>query len=159
MMTDDTTKFWDMIEDIRVAMLTTETPNGLESRPMSAYVDKDAGDIWFITRIDSGKTDEIKDDAKVNLGFANSSSNKYVSVTGTARIVRDPAKQKELWNPFAEAWMPEGPEAPTTGLIHVTPEHATIWDSPGKLAMLIKVAKANLTQTPPKDDKVTRVTL
>jgi general stress protein 26 len=158
-MTDDTTKFWDMIDDIRVAMMTTETANGLESRPMSAYVDKDAHTITFITRIDSNKTDELKDDAKVNLAFANASSNKYVSVTGTARVGRDPAKQKELWNPFAEAWLPEGPEAPTVGLIHVTPDHATIWDSPGKLAMLVKVAKANITQTPPKDDKVTHVTL
>lgn len=158
-MTDDTTKVWDMIEEIRVAMLTTDTATGLESRPMSAYVDKAAHAIWFITRIDSGKTNEIKDDAHVNLAFADSKANKYVSVTGTARVVRDPAKQKDLWNAFAEAWMPEGPEAPTTALIQVTPGHATLWDSPGKLAMLIKVAKANLTQTPPKDDKVTHVTL
>ena len=158
-MTDDTTKFWDLIADLRVAMMTTETPNGLESRPMSAYVDKDSHTITFITRLDSGKTEDLKDDAHVNLAFANASTNKYVSVTGTARVARDPAKQKELWNPFAEAWLPEGPEAPTTALIHVTPSSATIWDSPGKLAMLVKVAKANLTQTPPQDDKVTHVTL
>ena len=158
-MTDDIAKFWNMIDDLRVAMLTTKSAAGLESRPMSAYVDKAAGDIWFITKIDSDKTNEIKDGADVNLAFANSSSNKYISVTGTARVVRDPAKQRELWNPFAEAWLPEGPDAPTTGLIHVTPAHATIWDSPGKLAMLVKVAKANLTQTPPHDDNVTHVTL
>lgn len=152
-------KLWDMIHDIRVAMLTTETPSGLESRPMSAYVDKDAGVVWFLTSIDSSKTDEIKDDAKVNLGFANSSTNKFVSVTGTARVVCDVAKQKELWNPFAEAWLPEGPEGPNVALIRVDPAHGTIWDSPGKLAMLVKVAKANITQTPPKDDRVTHVTL
>ncbi len=158
-MADDITRFWDMIDDIRVAMMTTETPNGLESRPMSAYVDKDAHTITFITRLDSGKTDDLADDSKVNLAFANASTNKYVSVTGTARVARDPAKQKELWNAFAEAWLPEGPEAPTTALIHVTPETASMWDSPGKLAMLVKVARANITQTPPKDDKVTHVTL
>lgn len=158
-MDTDAAKLWDMIDDIRVAMLTTEAGGGLESRPMSAYVDKDAGLIWFITKIESNKTDEIKDDAHVNLAFADSNANKYVSVTGTARIVRDPAKQKELWNPFAEAWLPEGPESPTTELICVTPAHGTVWDSPGKLAMLVKVAKANITQTPPKDDKVTHVSL
>jgi general stress protein 26 len=157
-MTDET-KVWDLIEDIRVAMLTTDTLDGLQSRPMSAYVDRAAHAIWFITRIDSDKTNEINDDAHVNLAFADSKSNKYISVTGTARVVRDPVKQKQLWNAFAEAWMPEGPEAPTTGLIHVTPAAATLWDSPGKLAMLVKVAKANITQTPPKDDKVTHVTL
>ncbi len=153
------TKLWDTIHDIRVAMLTTETPNGLESRPMSAYVDRDAKTIWFLTAVDSSKTDEIKDDSHVNLGFANSSSNTFVSVTGTARVVRDVAKQKELWNPFAEAWLPEGPEAPSVALIKVDPAHATVWDSPGKLATLFRVAKANVTQTPPKDDRVTHVTL
>jgi general stress protein 26 len=158
-MTDDITKVWDMIDDIRVAMLTTQTATGLVSRPMSAYVDKACHAIWFITKIDSDKTNEIKDDAHVNLAFADSKGNKYVSVTGTARVVRDPAKQKELWNPFAEAWLPEGPEAPTTGLIHVSPAQATLWDSPGKLAMLVKVAKTNVMQTPPKDDDVTHVTL
>lgn len=155
----DTTKFWDAIEDIRVAMLTTETDNGLESRPMSAYVDRQAGDIWFITKLNTDKTQEIKDNAHVSLAFANASTNKYVSVTGTARVVRDVAKQQELWGPFAEAWLPEGPEAPTTGLIHVTPAYGTVWDSPGKLATLFRVAKANVTQTPPKDDHVVHVNL
>lgn len=158
-MADNTTRVWDMIEDIRVAMLTTETPGGLESRPMSAYVDREHHAIWFITKLDSDKTNEIVDDAHVNLAFADSKGNKYVSVTGTARIVRDAAKAKELWNPFAEAWLPEGPAAPTTGLIHVTPVAATLWDSPGKLALLVKVAKANITQTPPQDDNVVKVAL
>ncbi len=158
-MADDTAKFWKMIEDIRVAMLTTETSNGLESRPMSAYVDRDTHSIWFITRIDSEKTNEIKDDAHVNLAFADSKANSYVSVTGTARVVRDPTKTKELWNPFAEAWMPEGPEAPTTGLIHVTPSHATLWDSPSGVLQMIRVAAANFTQSPPKADTVKHVTL
>jgi len=158
-MTDDTTKVWDMIEEIRVAMLTTDAANGLESRPMSAYVDRNGHAIWFITKLDSDKTNEIKEDAHVNLAFADSKANKYVSVTGTARVVRDAAKAKELWNPFAEAWLPEGPEAPTTGLIHVTPAHATLWDSPGKLALLVQVAKANITQTPPKNDNVIHTAL
>lgn len=158
-MADDTTKFWEMIDDIRVAMLTTEGSDGLESRPMSAYVDKAANAIWFITKLESDKTNEIKDDAHVNLAFSDSKANKYVSVTGTARIVRDPAKAKELWNPFAEAWLPEGPDAPTTGLLHVTPTHGTMWDSPGKIATLFRVAAANITQSPPKNDQVTKVTL
>lgn len=160
-MTDTTAeaKLWDLIEDIRSAMLTTETDHGLESRPMSAYVDKEAKLIWFLTRIDTPKIDEIRDDSRVNLAFADSGNNKFVSVSGTARIVRDPVKQKELWNPYAEAWLPEGPDAPTTALIRVDPEHGTAWDSPGKLAQLFRVAKANVTQVPAADDRVTRVTL
>ena len=157
--TDATDKLWKMIDEIGVAMLTTEGPGGLESRPMSAYVDRDARAIWFLTKIDTAKTHEIADDAHVNLAFADTKANSFVSVTGTARVVRDVAKQKELWGPFAEAWMPEGPEAPTTAVIRVEPQHGTLWDSPGKLATLFRVGVANVTQTPPPGDEVKHVPL
>ena len=155
----DTDKLWDMIKDIRTGMLTTHGPAGLDSRPMSASVDRNDAKLWFITRIDSGKTHEIEDDADVNVAFASPGANSWVSVSGTARIVRDAGKAKQLWSPFAEAWMPEGPEAPTTALIEVTPTHATIWDAPNKLVQLVQVAAANITQKPPSGGDVTHVTL
>lgn len=153
----DTGKLWDMIEKIRVAMLTTSAGDALESRPMSAYLDREAQLIWFITRLDSAKAHEIAGGEAVNLAFADASGNRFVSVSGTAEVVRDIAKQKELWNPFAEAWMPEGPEAATTALIKVTPAHGTLWDAPGKLAQLFAVARANITQTPPSGGTVAHV--
>lgn len=155
----DRDKLWDTIKDIRTGMLTTQGADGLESRPMSASVDRDAGKLWFITRIDSSKTHEIADDAEVNVAFAAPNSNSWVSVTGSARVIRDAAKAKELWSPFAEAWMPEGPEAPTTALIEVNPRHATLWDEPNKLVQLFQVAAANITQKPPSAGEVTHVNL
>ena len=154
---DDSTKLWDMMDDIRVAMLTIANGSALESRPMSAYVDREARLVWFITRTDTEKAHEIASGSEVNLGFADKSGNRFVSVSGTAEVVCDPAKQKELWNAFAEAWLPEGPGAPTTGLIKMTPVHATLWDSPGKLAQLFNVAKANVTQTPASSGDVAHV--
>ncbi len=150
-------KLWDAMKDMRVGMLTTDGGEGLESRPMSAYLDREARKLWFITRLDSNKTDEIAEGTPVNVAFADPGDNSYISLTGNARVVRDPAKTKELWNAFAEAWLPEGPEAPTTGLIEVTPSHATLWDSPSKVVQLFQVAKANITQTPPSGDHVTHV--
>ena len=40
-------------------------------------------------------------------------------ITGRAEVVDDDAKLKELWNTFAEAWLPEGPEDPNATLIRV----------------------------------------
>jgi general stress protein 26 len=158
-MKDDQEKLWDAIEAVRTGMLTTEGSDGLESRPMSASVERETSTLWFITRIDSAKTHEIADDAQVNVAFGDPKANNWVSVTGIARVVRDAAKAKELWSPFAEAWMPEGPEAPTTALIKVTPRHATVWDAPNKLVQLFQVAAANVTQKPPSSGDVTHVTL
>ena len=151
----DTDKLWDTIKDIRTGMLTTQGPDGLDSRPMSASVDRAAGKLWVHHPHRQRKTGEIANDAAVNVAFAAPGSNTWVSVSGTARVVRDAGKAKQLWSPFAEAWMPEGPDAPTTALIEVTPSHATIWDAPNKLVQLVQVAAANITQKPPSGGDVT----
>ncbi len=158
-MTTDQDKLWDAIKDIRTGMLTTQGKSGLESRPMSAHVERETTTLWFITRVDSDKAHEIEDDSDVNVAFADPGGNSWASVTGTARVVRNPGKAKQLWSPFAEAWMPEGPEAPTTALIAVTPRHATLWDGPSKLVQLFEVARANLTKTPASSGEVTHVAL
>lgn len=153
-------KLWEMVGDIRVAMLTTRHGDSLESRPMSAYVDRDERCIWFITPLDTEKTHEIEDGEMVNLAFVDMDEQNYVSLSGHARVVRDVAKQKELWNAYAEAWLPQGPEAPDVGLIRVEPAQATYWDSPSsKVVQMWEVAKANVTQSPPDKDRIRKVNL
>lgn len=153
-------KLWDMIEDIRVAMLTTRHGDRLESRPMHAYVDLEQHCLWFLTDLASEKTIEIAQAAPVNLAFVDKDDQSYISMTGRAHIVRDLAKQRQLWNAFAQAWMPQGPEGEDVGLIRVDPIDATYWDSPSsKLAVLWDVAKANLTKNPPSSSEVHKVTL
>ena len=157
---DTEDKLWEMIKDIRVAMLTTMNGERLESRPMQAYVEPENRQILFLTRLDSGKAHEIGHGTQVNLGFSSPDHQSYVSISGTATASHDGPKQNALWSKYAEAWLPEGPDAPTTGLIRVTPEHATLWDSPSsKLVRLFQVAKANVTQTPPAMGKVEHVDL
>ena len=63
-----------------------------------------------------------------------------------AAVVDDDAKLKELWNTFAEAWLPGGPEDPNAVLIKVDVEHGEYWDTPGgKVASLLSFAKTKLT--------------
>jgi general stress protein 26 len=153
-------RLWDMIEDIRVAMLTTRSGDRLESRPMHAYVDLDQHCLWFLTELGSDKTLDIADGDPVNLAFVDKEDQNYISMTGHARVVRDVAKQRQLWNAFAQAWMPQGPEGDDVGLIRVDPIDATYWDSPSsRLVTLWDVAKANLTKNPPSSSEVRKVNL
>ena len=147
------TKLWEMIGKIRTAMLTTQHGGALQSRPMSAYPDRAGNRIRFITQLHTEKTHEIGENDAVNLAFADVGSQTYVSVEGHARVTRDPALQKQMWNAFAEAWLPQGPEAADVGLIEVTPVQATYWNAPSsKLVQLWQVGVANITQTPPSSD-------
>ena len=68
---------------------------------MSAYIDKDnAFDLVHHPHRQREDRRDLKDDAHVNLAFADSPRpTSYVSVTGTARVVRDPAKTEGVVEP------------------------------------------------------------
>ena len=65
-------KFYGLIEEIKVAMLTTRRPDGhLESRAMANQKRADGADLWFVTADGSGKVRDIAHDPHVNLAYYN----------------------------------------------------------------------------------------
>ena len=55
--------FYDLIDDIKVAMMTTRRPDGhLESRAMANQKRADGADLWFVTAEGSGKLRDIAHD-------------------------------------------------------------------------------------------------
>ena len=129
---DDLQKIRELIKDIDFCMLTTVDENGdLHSRPMSSNGDVDRdGDIWFFTNASSHKVSEIEKLPKVNVSFADPDNQRYISVSGTAQLVRDRAKIDELWKPEFKIWFPEGKGDPEIALLRVNLEKAEYWDSP-----------------------------
>jgi len=148
---------WKAIEDLRITMLTTHEEGELVSRPMSSLARPEDGAIYFVTRMDA-KVGEIGQSAPVNLAYADTGKNLYVSVSGRAETSQDRAKLRELWSMWVEAWLPEGPDGEDVALITVTPEHAKIWDATSsKLIYAGKVLKAVATQRPPDGGTVAEV--
>lgn len=129
----DFQKLREMIKDIDFCMLTTvDENNDLHSRPMSLNSEVDQeGNLWFFTFGNSHKVSEVQRTPKCNVSFANPDDHRYVSITGTAELVRDKEKIKELWKPELKAWFPEGTEEPDIALLRVGIERAEYWDSPG----------------------------
>lgn len=129
---NDLEKLRELVKDIDFCMLTTVDESGdLHSRPMSSNGDIDEdGDIWFFTNATSHKVSEITKLPKVNVSFADTDNQRYISVSGTAEIVRDRAKIDELWRPEFKIWFPEGKDDPEIALLRVDLEKAEYWDSP-----------------------------
>lgn len=122
-------KVRERIETIRTVMLVTADAEGdLHSRPMRVLAVED-DTVWFMTEVNSPKAFEIEQDSDVLLACANPSGDEYVSVRGKARMVRDVARQKELWSEAARPWFPEGPESANLALIAVKVIGAEYWDS------------------------------
>src|SRR5687767_8167199 len=95
---DDLQKLRDMVKDIDFCMLTTIDEDGdLRSRPMSVNGDIDPdGDLWFFTAASSHKVWEVQESPMVNVSFADPKDQRYVSISGTAELVRDRGKIEEL---------------------------------------------------------------
>ena len=143
----DQKKLWDKIKDVRIAMMTTvEADDTLRSRPMYLQQPEFDGDLWFFTSDDSGKVQEIMHNKQVNLGFADPSDNLYVSISGTAQVLDDRAKEEDLWNPTLKAWFPDGLDDPHLTLICVSADKAEYWDAPNsKMVQLYGFVKAAVT--------------
>ena len=146
-------RFWDLIKDIRFAMFTARHSNGhLHSRPMTTQntcVDEDAS-LWFFMSRRSEPVADLAADPVVNIGYADPGSDRYVSVSGTAAVVDDLAKKKQLWTKMAEAWFPGGAADPDLALVQVKIIHAHYWDvQENKIVQLFHIAKAVITGKPP----------
>jgi len=141
---------WKAIKAQPITMMTTMHEGEFISRPMAAHADSSEGAIYFVSRLETGKTHDIDATSAVNLSFSHPSNATYISVAGNATVSQDREKLRELWTMWAEAWLPDGPDAPDTTLITVEPGQAVIWDSnSSRIVRTIKTAAAAITQTPP----------
>jgi general stress protein 26 len=122
---------WEIMDEVAVCMVTTHAGATMRTRPMHAIPDRAANCIYFITDARGAKDDEIAAAPDVCLAFADIDSNTYLSVTGTAQMVRDSAKAEELWSSEAQAWWPRGPRDPAVRVLRVEPDDAEYWDTRG----------------------------
>ncbi|WP_420122130.1 pyridoxamine 5'-phosphate oxidase family protein [Nakamurella sp.] len=142
---DEVRKVAELAKDIRIGMLTTVDADGtFTSRPMGQQEVEFDGDLWYFAERDSRKVQQIRSNPHV--GVTLSSGSTWISIDGTAEIVDDRAKNKELWNAWVDAWLPQGPEDPSVVLIKVNGESAEYWDTPGgRIASVISLVKAKVT--------------
>ena len=144
-------KVAEVMRDTRIAVLTYEDDAGrLVSTPMGTQDFDEPGTVWFITEADSDKVQAITARPRVNVHYASDKG--WVSLSGTAALNRDRAKLEELWDPSASAFMEGGPDDPNSALLEVTGETAQLWESPGKVGMLVQMVKGLVTDDTPGDD-------
>lgn len=154
----DTADIWAAIKKQPQSMMTTLHEGKIISRPMAAHADAEEGAIYYVTQLESGKTHDIGTAAPVNLSFSDPGNETYVSIAGEATVSQDRVKLRELWNMWAEAWLPDGPDDEDTALITVIPGEAAIWNNnSSRIVRTIKTAVAAITQTPPSGGEVRKV--
>ena len=137
-------KLRKLLKGFRVAMLTTQTPDGaLRSRPMATVPLQSDGAVWLLTKLGTPKVGEVEENHRVNLNYISSKAGRYVSLSGTASLVRDPQRVADLWKKRHRKWFPEGKNDPELAALRVQVERAEYWDdADGKMVVFSPPAPA-----------------
>ena len=158
-MNTDLARFYDLVEDIDTAMMTTRRSDGhLRSRAMANQRRAHGADLWFVTTAGTAKLADLANDSHVNLSYYRDSNREWVSVSGVAAISQDRDKIHELYAPDWKAWFPNAgdprhgsPDDPRMVLIGVTVHAAEFLevDKP-RPVLLFELAKGWLTGSEPE---------
>ena len=121
-----------LMRQMKIGMLTTIEPDGsLRSRPLETVEVDREGRLWFFTQAHSPKSARAEaGDHQVNLSYADPRDEDFASISGTARVVRDVERMRELWTANLDRWFPRGLEDPDLALLEVRIDKAEYWDEP-----------------------------
>lgn len=165
-MTSELDKFYSMVDNIEIAMMTTRRSDGhLESRAMATQKRVAGADLWFVTTEGTGKLRDIEADPHVNLAYYKDRTREWISVSGIASISRDRRKIHDLYAADWKAWFPEEgdprhgtPDDPRMVLIGVD-IHAAVFLEVNKPqpVVLYEVVKGWLTGTQPDVGEMHRI--
>jgi general stress protein 26 len=159
-------ELYDLIEEIETAMFTTRRSDGrLVSRPMATQKREPVADLWFVTDVESHKVDELEQDPNVNLGYFDTKSWEWVSVSGTVRVSTDREQIRALYQPDWKAWFGEidevrdgGPDDPRLALLLVDVDSVIYMKrTASKPMVLFEVAKGMITGSRPDVGETRRV--
>jgi general stress protein 26 len=103
-----------------------------ESNPMARIMDPFPPEsdftVWFGTKAQSRKVNQIKNNSTVTLYYQDSDASGYVVIHGTAQIVDDQKEKEKRWKDAWEAFYPNNKEGYL--LIKVSPKWMEILSYP-----------------------------
>ncbi len=139
----DAQRVADLVNEIRFAMLTTEEEDGsLRSRPMSTMEMDADGNLWFFSALSSSKITEAQQHRQVCVSYMRPDKQDYLSISGSAQVVRDKDRMRRLWSPWIQPWFPQGLDDPDLVLLKITVAEAEYWDAPGSaIKRMVSLAK------------------
>lgn len=122
-------QLWEMVDSFRYGMLITRQTDGApRPRPMT-LVDRDDGELRFVTSRDSDLVEEIERDGGVALALQ--SPGRYVALRGVAALDDDIGKIREVWSELMRPWFPNGPNDSRIILVRFSAIEAEYWNLSG----------------------------
>ena len=119
-----------LIRKFDTAMLVTMSLDGaVRARPMAIAEHHEGAVLYFATRADDEKLEEIIRSPQV--GVTMQTDDTYLSISGEARVLTNQVLADSLWSASMRLWFPEGPEDSNLVVLLVDPKYAEYWDRSG----------------------------
>jgi len=109
-----------MAEAGTCVLITLDAESNPMARIMDPFPPESDFTIWFGTKSQSRKVNQIKNNSTVTLYYQDSDASGYVVIHGNAQIVDDPEEKEKRWKDAWEAFYPNNKEGYV--LIKVSPE-------------------------------------
>jgi general stress protein 26 len=141
-------RLWNEIETHQTGMLglTGETSH---YQPMTAFVDREASQLWFFTRLETDLVHQVG--AGHPAMFVFQQKDLQACVGGELVLDRDPAHLNKYWNAVVAAWYPDGRDDPHLAMLRMDCDDARVWIADGgPVRFAWEIARANATKTQPR---------
>jgi len=160
-------KFYELIQDLSFAMMTTRRRDGhLRARAMANQNRAPGADLWFVTSEGSHKLEDLEHDPHLNLSYFRNSNQEWVSVSGVATLSRDRDSIHRLYSTEWRLWFPDRGDPrdgtaddPRIVLIGVTIHAAEFLEATEPRAVvLFELVRGWLTNTQPETGEMHELT-
>lgn len=129
-------------------------------QPMTAFAERETGDIWFFTRTDTDLARAVSDGAEAMMILQTKDQELQACIGGHLTQSQDRARIDQYWNAVVAAWYPAGKDDPMLTMLKLDARDAAVWLSEaGPLKFAYEIAKANMTGKTPDVGERTSVNL
>ncbi|MGZ8407520.1 MAG: pyridoxamine 5'-phosphate oxidase family protein [Caulobacteraceae bacterium] len=151
-------RLWDEIEGGGAGMLGV-VGSGDHFQPMTPYLNREAGRIWFFVKKDADLVRTVGEGRDAM--FIVQHGQKFdACIAGRLVENLDTDARDAHWNKVVEAWFPEGKTDPTLTMLRFDCRDAQLWISEGgPLKFGWEIAKANVTGKEPDVGERTSLSL
>lgn len=134
-------RLWKAIDKHRIGMLGP-AEGGTHFQPMTGFLERDTGQIYFFTYRDNDLPALIGDGAPALFLFQG--DDLYASIEGRLSPDDDRSRMDRYWSPVVAAWYPEGKDDPRLMLLRLDCDDAQVWiTEAGPVRFGWEIAKAN----------------
>ncbi|WP_375173536.1 pyridoxamine 5'-phosphate oxidase family protein [Pseudooceanicola sp.] len=133
--------FWTRSKELSTVMLDV----GGRTVPMTPYIDRGEGLIWFITAEGTEAHTSARGGGRVRVIVSDISAQIFADIEGSLTVSDNPDKLDELWSPVASMWFDDGREDDDVRLLAFRPTEGEVWATDGSAGFIYQVAKSKLT--------------